>query len=807
MKDSKKFKAHPFRWERYIWWVPVVWTIVIFASLLWNMIHLREMTVKIGHLEAELSLEKDMVYRNWIKRHYVVYVPVTEETPPNPYLSHIPERDITTPSGVRLTLMNPEYMTRQIYKLTEKEYTAYIRTTSLNPISPENSPDPWEAKALKNIEQGKKEVRSVEKIEQKDHFRLIRPLITDGECLKCHAKDGYKEGDIRGGISVAVSMEPLWAIERSQKKMYALVHFLIWLVGLTGIGMGMQKIRRHDQVRREAEESLQEAYAEVEQKVEERTAELRAVNESLQKEIVERKRIEDEATKLQNAVHQVADILFITDRNGIIEYVNPAFEKITGYCREEAIGNRPNILKSGLMGPEYYSNVWSTILSGNVYRAEVVNKKKNGELFYYDQVITPLKDSQGNITHFISVGRDITPLKKKEEEMGALQEQLRQSQKVEAIGQLAGGIAHDFNNLLTIIKGYSHLSLLELKEGDPLRANIDEINKASERAANLTRQILAFSRRQPMEMQVLDLNQVLKNLDKMLRRMIGEDIELATLLSEDLGGVMSDPGQIEQVIMNLAVNARDAMPGGGKLTIETANVELDEEYARSHIAVTPGRYVLLSVSDTGVGMRPEIKERVFEPFFTTKEKGRGTGLGLSTVYGIVKQSGGNIWVYSEPAQGTTFKIYLPRVDEPAEELRKKIEGAELPRGSETILLVEDDEKVRELAVKILEMQGYEVLEAGSGSEALRICQEFKKPIHLILTDVVMPEMSGRQLAERLREVCEGFKVLYMSGYTDNAIVHHGVLEKGVDFIQKPFTMDGLARKVREVLDSPQKIKK
>ncbi len=779
----------------------MVWTIIILASLLWNMIHLREMTLKTAHLEAKLSLEKVEQFRDWIHQHQPLYVRVTEETPPNPYLSHIPERDITTPSGVRLTLMNSEYMTRQIYKLMKKEYTLSIRTTSLNPINPENFPDPWEAKALKNIEQGKKEVSSIEKMEQKDYFRLIRPLITDRKCLKCHAKDGYKEGDIRGGMSVAVLMEPLWAIERSQKKIYALVHFLIWLVGLTGIGMGMQKIRRHEQARREAEESLQKAYLEVEKRVEERTAELRAVNEALQKEIVERKRIEDEAIKLQNAVHQVADILFITDQNGIIEYVNPAFEKITGYRREEAIGKRPNILKSGLMGPEYYRKVWDTILSGNVFQSQVINKRKNGEPFYYDQVITPLKDPQGNITHFISTGRDITLLKKKEEEMAALQDQLRQSQKMEAIGQLAGGIAHDFNNLLTVIKGYCQLSLLELKEGDPLRANIEEINKASEKAANLTRQILAFSRRQPMEMKVLDLNLVIRDLEKMLRRIIGEDIELLTSLSEDLGRVMSDPGQIEQVIMNLAVNARDAMQGGGKLTIETANVELDEEYARSHIAVTPGRYVMLSVSDTGVGISPEIKERIFEPFFTTKEKGRGTGLGLSTVYGIVKQSGGNIWVYSEPAQGTTFKIYLPRVDEPAEELRKKIEYEEIPRGSETILLVEDDEKVRELAVKVLRMHGYEVIEAGSPTDALRICQELKRPIHLVLTDVVMPEMSGRQLAERLREVCVEVKVLYMSGYTDNSIVRHGVLEKGVDFIQKPFTIDGLARKVREVLDS------
>ena len=387
-----------------------------------------------------------------------------------------------------------------------------------------------------------------------------------------------------------------------------------------------------------------------------------------------------------------------------------------------------------------------------------------------------------------------------EKEKETLQEQLRQSQKMEAIGRLAGGIAHDFNNLLTIIKGYSQLSLLELKESDPVRENIEEVRKASDRASDLIRQLLAFSRRQILDMTVLDLTMVMGDLDKMLRRVIGEDIELVTLLAEDLGRVKTDPGQIQQVIMNLAVNARDAMPNGGKLTIETANVELDEAYARAHIAVTPGRYVMLSVSDTGVGMSAEVRDQVFDPFFTTKEKGKGTGLGLSTVYGIVKQSGGNIWVYSEPGRGSTLKIYLPRVDEPLQQLREEVVEKEIPRGNETILVVEDTEEVLKLAARILEKQGYTVLQSRQGKEALSIFEQRKEPIHLILTDVVMPQMSGRQLIEKCRMMRQDFNVLYMSGYTDNAIAHHGILEEGIDYIQKPFTVEGLARKVREVLD-------
>jgi CheY-like chemotaxis protein len=369
---------------------------------------------------------------------------------------------------------------------------------------------------------------------------------------------------------------------------------------------------------------------------------------------------------------------------------------------------------------------------------------------------------------------------------------------------LAGGVAHDFNNLLTVIKGYCQLSLAEMKESTPLKDTLEVINKASEKAAGLTRQLLAFGRRQIMEVKILDLNTLLQNLDKMLRRIIGEDIELVTLLREDLGRVKADPGQIEQVVMNLAVNAKDAMSKGGKLIIETANVDLDEAYAHAHVAVTPGPYVMIAVSDTGTGMAPEVRDRVFEPFFTTKGKGKGTGLGLSTVYGIVKQSGGNIWVYSEPGQGTTLKIYLPCVDEPAEKLKAQEAGEEFPRGSETILIVEDDKEVRNLVVRILKRQGYAVLDGSYGDKAFNVCRQHKGPIHLLVTDVVMPGMDGRVLSESLSQLHPEMKVLYMSGYTDDAIIHHGVMEKGMNYIQKPFTVNGLTNKVREVLDKDLK---
>ncbi|HYJ47399.1 MAG TPA: response regulator, partial [Pyrinomonadaceae bacterium] len=382
----------------------------------------------------------------------------------------------------------------------------------------------------------------------------------------------------------------------------------------------------------------------------------------------------------------------------------------------------------------------------------------------------------------------------------ALKEQLRQSQKIEAIGQLAGGIAHDFNNLLTAITGYSDLVLRRLPSDDLSRRHVTEIKKAGDRAASLTRQLLAFSRKQMLLPKVLDLNAVVIDMDKMLRRLIGEDIDLLTVLDDALGNVKADPGQIEQVILNLAVNARDAMPMGGKLTIETSNVYLDGKYAREHISIKTGSYVMLAISDNGCGMDESTMERIFEPFFTTKGVGKGTGLGLSTVYGIVKQSDGYVWAYSEPGKGTTFKVYLPRFDEATAEPQPSSVEVELPQGTGTVLLVEDEEMVRQLTRQILEMHGYRVLEANNGKDAIELCREYEDRIDLVMTDVVMPQMGGRELVERLESLLPDAKVLFMSGYTDDAIVHHGVLDQSMNFLEKPFDPNVLIKKVREVLE-------
>jgi PAS domain S-box-containing protein len=395
---------------------------------------------------------------------------------------------------------------------------------------------------------------------------------------------------------------------------------------------------------------------------------------------------------------------------------------------------------------------------------------------------------------------DITEEKRSAEALRRVEDQLRQAQKMEAVGRLAGGVAHDFNNILSVILGYSDFVLEELKPGDPMRSDVEEIKKAGSSGADLTRQLLMFSRQQVLAPKVADLNEILGGMDKMLQRILGADVDLVSLFAPALGRVRVDPGSIEQVIMNLVVNARDAMPTGGALTMETGNVDLDAAYARTHVGVTPGPHVMLAVTDTGAGMDEATTTHMFEPFFTTKEKGKGTGLGLSTVFGIVQQHGGSIWVYSEPGNGTAFKIYLPRVDAPADVFQAAAPPASL-NGSETILLAEDDNQVRAVALAILRRRGYQVIEAHDAREALLQSEKHSGTIHLLLSDVVMPEMSGPELATRLASVRPDMKVLCMSGYTDDSITRHGVIDADVAYVQKPFTADTLTTKVREVLDA------
>jgi PAS domain S-box-containing protein len=693
------------------------------------------------------------------------------------------------------------------------------------------------------------------------------------------------------------------------------------------MGMGVLFSFFHRRLREANQQSAQALAAanfandQLETRVRERTGELQSINGQLEAKIMELR-------KLSSVVQQVPGCVVITDKDGVIEYVNASFERTTGYSREETIGKTPRILKSGKHEKKFYEAMWETILSGRVFHAEFTNRKKNGELFYQDQTILPVRDEKGDIAYFASLGRDVTKNKeiekafreseekyrelvsnindgifitddkgiitfankalaaihgsetpedligrnfleftspevrnelakrfqdivaggkpseaivvpiigsngnaavievkavpevkagrvvgtrgvvrdvteriKAEEALKELQQQILQSQKIEAVGQLAGGVAHDFNNILMAIEGYSELLGMKLDPSNPAVRDVLEIQKAAAQGASLTRQLLAFSRKQVLIPKVLDLNYVLGNMQSMLRRLIREDIDLLFSLAPELGVVKVDPGQIEQVIMNLAVNAGDSMPQAGKITLETGNVDLDGEYAAQHASVAPGPYVMLAVSDTGCGMDEQTRSHIFEPFFTTKEPGKGTGLGLSTVYGIVKQSGGHIEVYSEPGHGTSFKIYFPRIDLPLEPASPAV--AAFSRGSTrqdgTILLVDDNDSLRSAVAAFLEIVGYQVLQASHGQEALDMLHTYDGSVDLLITDMVMPHMSGPELAKRVQPLRPNVKVLYMSGYTEEAITHEGTIEPGSAFMQKPASMNTLLSRIREML--------
>jgi PAS domain S-box-containing protein len=536
-------------------------------------------------------------------------------------------------------------------------------------------------------------------------------------------------------------------------------------------------------------QELEEHRVHLEKLVAERTAELALVNELLQRDA---EALRQSHRLIDSIMEGANEVIFMKDLEGHYVMINTFGARMTGHSVSAVIGKTDSDLFPPATAQTVKAVDMEVIRTGKTQTREVAMIFPSGV-----RTILTTKSPQfgpsGEIIGVIAVAFDVT-------ERRQLEAQMQRAQKMEAIGTLSGGIAHDFNNILTVIKGYTDLLLGDIQD-TRLRALVSYIDQAADRASALTRQLLAYSRRQVLQPKVINLNSLVVNLDKMLQRVIGEDIKMRTVAAPNLGSVKADPGQIGQVIINLAVNARDAMPKGGNLILETANVDLDDTYAQEHPHTVAGRYVMLAVSDTGVGMDAETRSHIFEPFFTTKGIGRGTGLGLSMVYGIVKQSGGSIECYSDLEQGTTFKIYLPRIEEPAELLPAIQPPAARIQGTETILLVEDDPQVRDLAAAVLASCGYTVLVADSARAVVSKSDEHKGDIHLLLTDVVMPGSGGREVANQILARRPNIKVLYMSGYATNAIVHHGVLEPGTFFLQKPFTPAALSAKVREVLDS------
>ncbi len=1123
---------------RWFFRLALAWTVFVAVLLLIGALRLRQTMLEQVRVQLRASIAQDLAYRHWAAMHGGVYVPVSEETPPNPALSNLEERDITTPSGRPLTLMNPAYMTRQVHEIAEKMTGVRAHLTSLRPIRPANEPDAWERRALETFERGAPEMSEILEEEAGTVLRLMLPLVTEAPCLKCHARQGYREGEVRGGLSVTRPIEGVSLLWQREQRADMLRMFVLWGVGLLGLFWALRANDRNlareqlaarrardaeerlralinavpdivcfkdgegrwleantadielfrlqgvdylgrtdrelaeftDPIYREAfltcevtdgatwdagmvsrkderipltgggakvydvikvplfgadgrrkglvvfgrditerqraedelarrrllQDSLFDAIPDLifykdsrsiylgcnkafeefsgrreedlvglsdldlftqevaeffrakdqlmlaggvlrrneewvsypdgrrvlletvktpffgpdgqvagligisrditeRQQIADRLREgehfLRRVLDSIQdgiivvdrslriimsnrtmeqwyaeqmplvgrschdvcrqqlsdcpdcaieqmiqtgrpqrqlvstqdvagrtryqersvyptldarnqlqgaivfiRDISEQRRVEEAQRQLAAAVEQAADVVIITDTTGLIQYVNPAFEQLSGYTLEEIRGQNIAIVRSEHQD-DSQRQVWEAISSGVVWQGHFINRGKDGGLYEVEATISPIRDDEGRIVSYVSVQHDVSREKE-------LRTQLQAAQKIESLGVLAGGVAHDFNNMLGAIQGYTEMAMMDLDHLHPLYGKLSQVLQAAERAGGVVRQLLLFSRRQAMEMVPVNLDNLIQNFFKMLGRLIGEDIRIATELAPGLWSVAADPGTIEQVVMNLAVNARDAMPDGGTLTIATANVMVDAEYCAQHVLARPGRFVRLTMADSGYGMGGETLAHIFEPFFTTKQAGKGTGLGLAVVYGIVKEHRGWITVASSPGAGTVFEIYLPATAATVspDEMEDRVDLSGCRGQGELILLVEDDPQVRDMVVLLLKSSGYQVLAAGSAAEAREKFATSAQAVRLLLSDVILPDISGLQLAEELLEQHPRLPVILCSGYTGEKAQETAIRSRGFIFLPKPYQLPELLRQVRSQLD-------
>ncbi|MDA8099587.1 MAG: DUF3365 domain-containing protein [Nitrospiraceae bacterium] len=737
------------RMKQYLVLLIVGWSIIVACSIGWNIVELRANTYEKARIEARTFYEVNLVYRHWAAERGGVYVPVTDTFKPNPYLK-VPDRDVVTTTGKKLTLVNPAWMTRQVFEALNAQSKLPIisHLTSLRNINPANRADAWEEQGLRSFEQGAAEASAVIRIGNAPYMRVLKPFVVEQACLTCHAAQGYRVGDIRGGMSIALPLGPYLAAMNKEERAVLLSHIGLWFVGIGGIVLFTRRIDRHQRRILESEQKYRALFAN---------------------------------NPHPMWVYDLETLRFLA--------VNDAAVRHYGYSQEEFLSMtikdiRPPEDISPLM--EKVARVTAGVDKSGTWR----HRTKDGSVILVD-VTSHILDFSGRRAKLV-LANDIT-------EHRRLEDQLRQAQKMEAVGLLAGGVAHDFNNALTAIIGCGSLIQMKLPPGDPLRAFADSILATSQRAAQLTQRLLAFSRKQIINPAVLDLNTLISRLGALLKRLIREDIELRLELCGEETPVMADSVQIEQVLMNLATNARDAMPTGGVLAIATAVVNLDSAGAAAHGATTAGHYVRLTVSDTGAGMDERTRTRIFEPFFTTKETGRGTGLGLAMAYGIIQQHNGFMEVESSPGKGTRFHIYLPVTRmRPATDAGSQI--APPPGGKETILVAEDDEVIRNLTRSILTEFGYTVLDAENGEDAVRLFRENRDRVRLVLLDVIMPKKNGRAALEEIRALKPDVRALFISGYDADVIGKEGLLAENLSVLTKPLSPAELLRKVRSEID-------
>ena len=738
------------RLRNYSIWLAVAWTALIAASFVLGYRQQKEEALAISLAQARAALAKDLLYRSWAEEYGGVYAPITEKNQPNPYLADVPERDIRTRSGKRLTLINPSSMIRQVFEMARSLPEAgQGHITYVSPSLPENAPDPWEARALQAFRTGAKEVSEIQTINGLPYMRLMRPMMKHDPCLDCHQPPGYLQKAIWGGISVWVPIAQIQKAMRSTIRGSLVGHTLFWILGLTGIGVGATNL-------------IRKASA-----------------------------IEESELRFRSTFEQAPIGIAHMAPDGRLILVNRRFCSIVGCPAGQMLQRTIQEITHPDDLIAFQEHV-RLLLEGKIpiYTAEQRYRRPDGSAVWTILTLSLVESAKGVPAYLIGVIEDITERQK-------LEEQLHQSQKMESIGALAGGVAHDFNNILTVVIGNAALLQMNISRESPLMSYLQQILDASERAAGLTRGLLAFSRKHAITLVPVDLNSVVQNIKKLLLMVIGEGHELIITPSPQKLTVLADVGQLEQVLMNLAVNAHDAVPEGGRITISTGSETLDFEVA-SAAGVMPGTYATIRFSDNGSGIAKENLERIFEPFFTTKAQGKGTGLGLSIVYGIVRQHNGHIKVYSEVGYGTTFNIYLPLTHEP--QMHAEDTAQLFPRGTETILVAEDDDNVRKIVVDILETYGYKTIVAVAGDDAVAKFQQHKDVISLAFLDAIMPRKNGWQVYEEIQRIKPGVKVLFTSGYTDEIIRKQNIM--AAEILTKPVPPSLLLTKLRELLDSP-----
>ncbi|WP_339134329.1 MAG: DUF3365 domain-containing protein [Candidatus Electrothrix sp. GW3-4] len=774
--------------QRYGWVLAFLWLATVTSSMTWNMHRIQQSTLETAQTHARSSYKKDIIYRRWNAMHGGVYVPVTDKTPSNPHLTS-ERRDIMTASGIKLTLVNPAYMTRQVLELQMQESGIQEHITSLNPIRPENRADPWEAEALKQFVQGVTEVSSVEVMNGVPYLRLMKPLMVNGECMQCHASQGYQVGDVRGGISVSVPLLPFKEIADRNRLILVVWHAVLLFIGLGGVYCGNKKILRNIEQRKQVEHELEQAYEEMEQRVEDRTLEL-------QQEIEERKKAQLETLRAQKEWERTFDsvpdlITILNDRHDII-HANKAMSERLNIPMEQIINNKCYRLMHGTESPPTFCPHTKLLKDHKPYSAEVFEERLQ---CYLHIMVTPLYDENNSFVGSVHVARDITAQKEAEAK-------LRKAEKMEAIGLMAGGVAHDLNNILAAIVGYPDLLLMELPDDSQLRQPLESIRRSGEMAGEVVADLLTVARgvlaeRQPANLNTLVREYLVSPEGKELQKR-HEDVSFNVSLEPNLMNISCSPVHMKKCIMNLVGNAAEAINGDGTVTLVTRNQLVDVPMTAVGMTLQAGRYAVVAIRDTGSGIDKNDLQHIFEPFYSKKVMGRsGTGLGLAVVWNSVQDHNGGIIVESGP-QGTLFELFFPAITDELIQESDEVTLDGLKGNGETVLLVDDETEQREIAGKMLNLLGYTVHAVSSGEEAVRYMQ--KNKVNLLLLDMVMgPGLNGRETYEQIIMIHPGQKTIIVTGFSK-----HDEIEKmrqlGVDLIvKKPFRLEGLAKKVRQAL--------